>query len=450
MIPSLQFPLPGGRALYEQYKRQAAIALKMQTVGLCVDRYRLWQHRKAAEKRYERFKDIWVRVTGVEDLGKDGQTDAVKAWFWEVKKCPIVSRDKHSKAPKLDTNGALLNYLTDIEDEQVNQAAAALIGYRKAAKAISFCEEYDVDKVHPMFNVTGTKGARWSASGPNIQQLPSKDVYYDFGDGPELVAANMKDIIVPHPGYVFLGSDYSALELYLQTYLAGASKLLEWISRGEDLHLGNARIFYGEKRVPLTATKKSHKKEREVGKLAFGFSYNTTEHVGTTLKQMRGKDPELTEKLVIEMRRRYFAAHPEFLAWQKRSMQQIDENGYGEVGLMGRRLYLEPSVRGHNQYQNAQCQTLGGDMLVLALLKLDPQLAAFGARICLTWHDSLITEVPIAEAPINAVGAAVVSAMEGPFPVNGLQARFVAEPDLGMNLKDMIPLPDFQKWITAG
>lgn len=447
-MTNLHFPTPSGVAQYRQYQALSQIALKMQTKGIRVDREALERHRVAAAARLERFRGLFIQFTGVEHMGDDGQTADIKAWFWDTMKMPKVSIDKKTKKPKLDTNGALLHYLTEIEDERVNKAAAALIGYRKAAKTLTFCEVYNTPdgRVYPSFNVTGTKGSRWSCSGPNIQQLPSRDQKYDFGDGSELVAINMKDIIIPDEGNVFVGSDYSALEAYLQTYLAGARKQLEWIQTGADLHLGNARIFFGPDRVPATATKKSHKIEREVGKLAFGLVYNVTDHVATTWKQMRGKMPEITERGVQEMRKRYFRAHPELLAWQQRTIHKVNDEGFIELGLLQRRLYLEPSTRGHNQAQNAQCQTLAGDMLNEAVLAADPQLEALGGRLVLTWHDSLIAEVPDNKSAIAATAELITRAMQGPFPVNGLDAFFVAEPDAGRNLRDMDPV---DKWLKS-
>ena len=436
MIAQLLFPVPEGARQYETYRRLSHIALEMKTHGVTVDEAAVERHRVAAQTRLEKFGALFRGLTGVENLGADGQTKEIKDWFWVTKKLPQVSIDKHTKKPKLDTNGALMHYLTEIEDETVNSAAAALIGYRKAAKALSFCAEYAAPRVFPSFNVTGTKGSRWSCSGPNLQQLPSRDVKYPFDTGVELVAANLKDIIVARPGYILVGSDYSALEVYLQTYLAGASKQLEWIKTGKDLHIENARIFFPD--LPADANKKTHKVQREVGKLAFGLVYNVTDHVATTWKQMKGKMPELTERGVQEMRKRYFRAHPELMAWQKRTVEQVKDDGYIELGLMSRRLYLEPSTRGWNQGMNSQCQTLAGDMLNEAVLAIYPRLEALGGRILLTWHDSIVAEVPDTREAITAAADALVQCMSGPFPVNGHQAMFVAEPDVGYNLRDMV------------
>lgn len=436
-FPELEFPVTNGRAIYEQYRELSNLALRMQTRGLRIDQGAVEQHIKDATARKADFAKKFTSTTGITELGDDGQSNAIRAWFWDTKGAPKITAPKQ-KNPGLDTKAALLWYLTEWDDPIIKEASASLIGYRKASKALGILAAYrGYATVHPSWNVTGTKGARWSCSGPNIQQLPAKNVKYNG----ELLAANLKNIIIPYPGYIFVGSDYSALEVYLQAYLSGDKRTLEWISRGEDLHINNARIFFGEEAVPATADKKSHKLERDVGKLGFGFSYNVTEHIKTTHKQMRSFIPAIDEDWTREARRRYFEAHPELPQWQRDGMAKIQRDGWDEFGLMRRRLYLEASTRGYNQRQNTTCQTLGGDLVNTAMLSIDknPEFSR-DSFISITWHDSIIAEVPEDNERVKAVGALIRAAMAGPFPINGYNATFVAEPDVGPNLRDMVAL----------
>lgn len=425
-FPKIELPAPHSREIYENYKKQSAVALKMQMRGVRVDQEAVNRHIAAISDRRGRFLSIFAGVTGIKDIGADGNVGVVKEWFKE-----------RTGYQSLSTKEVLLPLL-ESEDDAVRDAAAALIGYRKSAKALTMLDAYKVDVVYPSWNVTGTKGARWSCSDPNIMQLPSHDVKYEFATGIELVAQNLKDIIVPFPGNVFVGADWSALELYEQTYLAGAQKLIKWIENGEDLHINNARIFFGDA-LPPNASKKTHKPHREVGKLAFGFSYNVSDHLTTVWNQMRAKIPALTLDWVTEARRRYFEAHPEFLAWQKRTIAQIEEKGFVEIGLLKRRLYLEASTRGFNQAMNAQCQTLGGDIMVSVVLELD-KILSNDEYLTLTWYDNIVTEVPNDKSRIDDMAARLKSLMSGPFDIKGLPGRFLAEPDFGPTLKDMVAL----------
>lgn len=439
-VPKFSFPVPGGAQQYVQYKKLNLIALRMTQAGWRVDRKRLAHHHQAAIKRQQKYGGKFTRITGVANLGQDGQTNEVKSWFWEVKKVPVVSVDRHTRKPKLDAV-ALLTYASEAKDEEVQRASVFLYGYRKAGKTLGFCKAYNVDRVYPRFNVTGTKGSRWSSSEPNIQQCPSKDVADPFEDG-ALVAVSLKDIFVPDDGFILIDADYAALELYLQTYIAGASKLIEAISHGDDLHMLNARILFGPKLVPADATKKTHKLERDVAKLAFGFAYNASEHVTQVYKQMRGKMPQLTERIVATLRNRYFQAHPEFMRWQEATKQKIDTLGYVDTPLLQRRLYLEGSMRGYNQGLNSQCQITGGDLINTALCGLYDELRwDEGECIRAQVHDSLVLQTR--PEWVKETAAKLVKHMAAPVTIFGRECKFVAEPAAGLDWKN---LKDIELW----
>lgn len=448
MTRSMQFPVPRGAEQFAQYMELARIALRMQQTGWRVDRDRLKQHLQDAKDRQTKYGAKFAEITGIKELGKDGQLQVIKDWFWLEKKVPVVSIDRKTKKPKLDA-AALLTYATESEDEAVQKASVYLYGYRRGGKTISFCEDYlersaADGRVHPSFNVIGTKGSRWSSSGPNIQQLPSKDVKDPWEKG-AYVAVSLKDICVADEGYVILDADYAALELYLQTYIAGAAKLLTAITEGRDLHLLNAGILFGTDRVPATATKDTHKIYREVSKLAYGFAYNASDHIAQVHKQMKGKIPELTEADVQEFRKRYFGGHPEFPGWQRSTMEQVKAEGYISTPLMDRRLYVENSMRGFNQALNGQAQITGGDLMNFAIIGLYGELRwAEGEQIRAQVHDSLVLQTRPEWVPETA--EKLVRHMTSPVQIYGRLCRFVAEPGVGDNWSAM---KDVDKWLKS-
>lgn len=433
----LEFPVPYGKRQFAQYMQLSEIAVRMQQSGWRVDMKKVASHHKDAQLRQERLSTIFTRLAGTTDIGKDGQTQSVKDYFWKTLGVPVVSVDRKTKRPKLDA-AALLVYATEFEDERIVQSAAALYGYRKAGKTIGFCEEYAKSggRVHASFNVTGTKGSRWSCSGPNIQQLPARGLKFDFGDGPEPIAVSLKDILIPDEGYVLVDADWAALELYLQTYIAGAKQLMTCIQTGRDLHLYNAQVMFGPKMVPDNATKKTHGNLRTVAKQAFGFAYNASDNVTQVWKQMKQKIPEMTEAMCKKLRERYFEHHVEFPRWQQRTKRSIDQLGYIDTPLMGRRLYLPSSMRGYNQALNSQCQITGGDLANRAIIALDTELRAdAGEHIRAQVHDSFV--VQCRPQNVERVAASLVRAMTAPTDIYGHTATFVAEPGVGENWGNM-------------
>lgn len=437
----LEFPVPRGREQYAQYMQLARVAMEMQQAGWRVDLQAVQEHRAAAEKRQARMREIFQSLSSVANMGVDGQTAEVKAYFWDTLGVPVVSIDRKTRRPKLDA-AALLAYASEFEDTRIVQSAASLYGYRKAGKTLAFCAEYEASKgrVHPAYNVTGTKGSRWSCSAPNIQQLPSKTTRFDFGDGPEDIAVSMKNILLADEGYILVDADWAALELYLQTYIAGAKHLVREIQTGGDLHMYNARIMFGEKLIPPDANKKTHKLYRNAAKLAFGFAYNASDNVAQVHKTMKGFLPSITEQMCKRMRQAYFAHHKEFPLWQARTKRSVDEKGYVDTPILGRRLYLPANMRGYNQALNSQCQITGGDLANAAILSLRERLKwEEGEQIRAQVHDCFVLQTRPKWA--EATARRLVEAMTQPVEIYGLTATFVAEPAWGRDWGHMRDFP---------
>lgn len=441
MSLKLEFPVPHGKRQYDQYMELSRIAVRMQQSGWRVDVKRLKEHKRDAQERQKRLGDIFKELSGIAELGKDGQLVSIKEYFWKTLGCPVISVDRKTKKPKLDA-AALLAYASEFEDERIVKSAAALYGYRKAGKTIGFCNDYlqSGGRIHPTYNVTGTKGSRWSCSGPNIQQLPAKMTKFDFGDGPEVIAASMKDCLIPDDGFILVDADWAALELYLQTYIAGARHLVKVIEEDGDLHMYNARVMFGEKVVPKDATKKTHKVFRNVSKLAFGFAYNASDHVAQVHKTMKGFIPGITEPMCKRMRKAYFEHHEEFPRWQKKTKESVDGLGYVDTPLLGRRLYLPASMRGYNQALNSQCQITGGDLANLAIIELYKNCRwDQGEQIRAQVHDCFVMQTK--PEWVEETAQKLVDAMTSPVDIYGLTARFVAEPAWGYNWGNMQDLP---------
>ena len=75
----------------------------------------------------------------------------------------------------------------------------------------------ETGRLHPRYNVAGTKSGRWSSSDPSIQQLP-KD-------------AETRRIIVAAPGHVLVGVDYSQMELRAAAWVSEDAELTRSLRR---------------------------------------------------------------------------------------------------------------------------------------------------------------------------------------------------------------------------
>jgi DNA polymerase I-like protein with 3'-5' exonuclease and polymerase domains len=104
----------------------------------------------------------------------------------------------------------------------------------EVAKLCQFFAGLKADRIHPRYT-TLVRTGRTSCHGPNIQQLPRE--------------GGFREMIVPSPGYVFLGIDYSFIELRTLATVCenryGKSRLADVIRHGVDPHSFTASMFEG-------------------------------------------------------------------------------------------------------------------------------------------------------------------------------------------------------------
>lgn len=104
----------------------------------------------------------------------------------------------------------------------------------EVAKLCQFFAGLKSKRINPRYSLIVRTG-RTSCRSPNIQQLPR--------------SGGFREMIVPSPGFVFLGIDYSAIELRTLAAVCerrfGRSRLAEVIREGVDPHSFTAAIFAG-------------------------------------------------------------------------------------------------------------------------------------------------------------------------------------------------------------
>jgi DNA polymerase I-like protein with 3'-5' exonuclease and polymerase domains len=110
----------------------------------------------------------------------------------------------------------------------------AYCSYREQTKLLSFFDALRQPRIHPRYRALVRTG-RTSASGPNIQQLPT--------------GSKVREAVIPAPGYLFLCIDYAAIELRTLAAVCqarfGFSKLADVIRSGTDPHSYTAAMFAG-------------------------------------------------------------------------------------------------------------------------------------------------------------------------------------------------------------
>lgn len=126
-------------------------------------------------------------------------------------------------------------------------------------------------RIHPHFNIHGTVTGRLSSNNPNFQNLPRTTTNPDI-----------KKMMVPGTGRLFLMLDYSQAELRVLAHLAKEKTMLEWFRTGRDIHLATAckkyktdyeetMLIYKDEQHPEYKTWKKRRKQAKT--INFGIAY---------------------------------------------------------------------------------------------------------------------------------------------------------------------------------
>jgi DNA polymerase-1 len=207
---------------------------------------------------------------------------------------------------------------------------------------------------------------------------------------------------------VLLAADYSQIELRLMAHLSGDAAMREAFWDHQDIHDFTARrIFDIGPFAEVTGNQR-----RMAKSVNFGLLYGMSDFgLAQRLEIDRGQARAITEA--------YFARFPGVRGYIDRCLEEGRERGYVET-LLGRRRYM-PDLRARNyavrsaaerEATNAPLQGSAADLMKLAMVRIDRQLARYGADavMILQIHDELIFDV--ARSVLTPVAATIKYEME--------------------------------------
>ncbi len=279
-------------------------------------------------------------------------------------------------------------------------------------------------RIHTDYNQTVAATGRLSSENPNLQNIPVRTEM-----GREIRAA-----FVAHDGddVLFLGADYSQIELRVLAHLSGDPVLIEAFQNDEDIHAATASGVYGVGQAEVEP------EMRRVAKMMnFGVIYGLTAH---GLSQRSGMERQDAQAFIDA----YFGRFARVQEWIEEVKESVRERAYGET-LLGRRRRI-PEIRSSN-FQvrsaaervavNMPVQGTAADVMKLAMLRIFAALREreLAARMILQVHDELIFELPEREvADVAAILQEIMPrAIEMVVPLKIEMKR-------GPNWRDMEPL----------
>ena len=270
--------------------------------------------------------------------------------------------------PKIKGNSVDKDVLNKLRDQHGVVIAGDILEYRSLSKLrVTHLEgllnavNSKTGRVHANFKLHGTEPGRISCSNPNLLNIPTR------------VGVIVKRAIIPPPGYVMFGADYSQIELRLIAWFSQDPVLLDAFNRGIDTHILTASEIYGINIEDVT------KEMRQAGKTAnFRNCYGggAQSFVNGMGNKLLGVDADMSEKVSNDrllsiakpMVDAYFRLYKGIKPWGKKVIAQAREDRftvteYGRirriVGLHSRNTYLRS--RAEKQAVNSNPQGTAAD-----------------------------------------------------------------------------------------
>lgn len=265
-----------------------------------------------------------------------------------------------------------------------------IIEYRKYAKLYQTYAQglkkyiQNDGKIHTVFNQCISETGRLSSSEPNLQNISIRNEE----------SANIRKAFKPQPGCLFVGADYSQVELRILAHLADEQGLISAFKQGIDVHTKTAMDVFNVDVKDVTPTMR-----RQAKAINFGIDYGMSSF-------------GLAERLEIpvyqasQFIQQYFEKYPNVKKFMDQCVEDCKQKGY-VVTIKNRRRDIPEITSSNKNLQmfacraamNAPIQGSAADLIKIAMINVDRRLKKEGlkAKIILQIHDELILNCPIEE-----------------------------------------------------
>ncbi len=359
--------------LYKDVELKLSIVLaKMELAGVKVDLDELERQRDILGTKVINIEDKIFEIAGKEfNISSPKQLGEL---LFEELGLPVVKKTKTGYSTDADV-------LEELMDK--HEIIKYISEYRGLTKLYSTYIEglkqqmFD-DMTHTVYQQALTQTGRLSSIEPNLQNIPIRTE-----DG-KLIR---KMFIPRDTGNVFVGADYSQVELRVLAHLANVDKLIEAFNNNEDVHTNTARWVFGGDEV--TDLQRRHAKAVNFGILygqgAKGLSDQL--HIG------RKDAQDIIDK--------YFEAFPGIKTYMLEQIDFAKNTGYSKTILNRRRFIPEiqskiPPVKraGERIAMNTPIQGSAADIMKIAMVNVDNALLTnnLNSKLVMQVHDELIID----------------------------------------------------------
>ncbi len=257
----------------------------------------------------------------------------------------------------------------------------------------------ETGRIHTSFNQMATTTGRLSSSDPNLQNIPIRSE----------IGRRIRKGFVPEEGWLFVGADYSQIELRVLAHLSGDPAFVEAFREGRDIHRETAARIFGVASEAVSPAMRDQAKTINFATIYGQGPVALAAQLGIGRAEARTFIDQYFER---------FGGVRDFLEKMK---ERARAQGYVET-LIGRRRYIpeirsrNPGMRGYGERTatNSPIQGTAADLIKIAMIRLHDRLAVEykgRVRMLLQVHDELLFEVR--EGLTDEVAKVVREEMEG-------------------------------------
>ena len=257
----------------------------------------------------------------------------------------------------------------------------------------------ETGRIHTSFNQMATTTGRLSSSDPNLQNIPIRSE----------IGRRIRKGFVPKEGWLFVGADYSQIELRVLAHLSGDPAFVEAFREGRDIHRETAARIFGVASEAVSPAMRDQAKTINFATIYGQGPVALAAQLGIGRTEARTFIDQYFER---------FGGVRDFLEKMK---ERARAQGYVET-LIGRRRYIpeirsrNPGMRGYGERTatNSPIQGTAADLIKIAMIRLHDRLAVEykgRVRMLLQVHDELLFEVR--EGLTDEVAKVVREEMEG-------------------------------------
>jgi DNA polymerase I-like protein with 3'-5' exonuclease and polymerase domains len=309
-------------------------------------------------------------------------------------------------------------------------------------------------RLHTSFLIAGASTGRFSARGPNLQQMPKRR------------EGGFRKIFAAPQGQLVMALDYSQIELravaeLISDWRCADSILRQSFAAGLDAHIATAMKMTGKEK-PEDVTDD----ERQLAKPCnFGLLYRMGDN--SFYNYLRANFvPDITFERARELKAQFFAGYPDLARWQDEYARHAREQGFTQT-VAGRRwrwkwqaqdpedvdedvpFYADMITGFRGAYAvNHPVQGSSAEVMQIALTHLDKALRGEPVQIIATVHDEAVLLVPNDIPSVERIGGIaqreMISAFLEVFP--DAPTLNLVDLKVGPTWGDLQSLPD---WLAS-